>query len=266
MVFYSFNIKYIFSPVLLLILLYASGIAFAQKRMASPIPAECGQAVLVLTDSVSATKGFLIFFEREDGDNSWKQSTKKWPVVLGKNGLGWGQGFHNNDTSKLPVKVERDGRSPAGVFSLGAGFGYAPPAKMKGLKIPYIPITEMLECIDDSNSKFYNKIILRNKADTIDWSSSEKMNHVGIWYDLGVIVNHNTESYIKGYGSCIFLHNWAAPDETSSGCTEMDPENMKELIYKLNSDKYPVLIQLTKQLYEFYKKEWELPDLILNIP
>jgi D-alanyl-D-alanine dipeptidase len=250
----------------MVIFVFISGLSFAQEMKNSPLPSDSRQMVLVLTDSVKAVKGFLYFFEKDAKNNSWKQSGQKAAVVLGKNGLGWGQGYHTIDPSKLPVKKEGDGRSPAGVFSLGAGFGYADSLKMKGLNIPYISITEMLECIDDSSSKFYNKLVMRNEADTVDWSSSEKMNHVGIWYDLGIMVNHNTNPYIKGFGSCIFIHNWADPNETSSGCTEMDPVNMKELIYKLNSKHHPALVQLTKQLYKFYKIEWGLPDTALKLP
>lgn len=240
--------------------------SFCQKPGSSPLPQESRQIIIVLTDSVKAVKGELYFLEKNGLSDSWKPIYDKIPVVLGKNGLGWGQGFHAIDTSKLPVKKERDGRSPAGVFSIGAAFGYADSAKMKGLKIPYIPITQMLECIDDSNSKYYNKLILRNQADTIDWASSEKMNDVGVWYNLGVIVNHNTNPYLKGYGSCIFIHNWADPNETSSGCTEMNHANMKKLIFLLDSGKYPTLIQLTKQLYEFYKSDWRLPEINKNLP
>jgi len=80
-----------------------------------------------------------------------------------------------------------------------------------------------------------------------------------IYYEQGVIVDQNIDPIVKGSGSCIFLHNWSTPDETSAGCTEMEPRNMKEIIYWLDYSSYPILVQLTKQLYDEYKQNWELP-------
>ena len=133
---------------------------------------------------------------------------------------------------------------------------------MSGLKIPYIHITEMSECIDDIKSEHYNKIILRKEVDEVDWQTSEKMFYADIYYELGVIVDQNTNPINKGAGSCIFLHNWFVPDETTTGCTEMDPVNMKEIIYWLDASANPVLVQLTQQLYNDCEQSWELPKTI----
>lgn len=252
--------------LLIAVILTAVTNIYPQTGNTSPVPKESSQMILVITDSLKAVQGTLFRFEKDKSGKEWKPAGEKIPVVLGKNGLGWGQGLHNNDAAKMPVKKEGDGRSPGGVFTLGAAFGSVAGDKMKDLKIPYLPLTEMLECIDDSSSRYYNQLVLRNNADSIDWHSSEKMNHESPWYDLGIVVNHNTSPMKKGSGSCIFLHNWANSNETSSGCTEMEPANMKALIYWLNSSQTPVLVQLTRQLYEFYKTEWQLPETSLKLP
>lgn len=230
--------------------------SFAQIN-SSPVPGESKQMIVVLTDSANSTKGFLYRFEKINGN--WKSVKAKIQIVLGRNGLGWGRGLHLIDSSLLPVKYEGDGRSPAGVFTLSYAFGYAKVEEMKNLNFPYIEVTSMLECIDDVNSKYYNQLIYNNEADTIDWQSSERMYFADIYYEQGVVVDQNINPIEKGSGSCIFLHNWAAPNETSAGCTEMAPENMKEIIYWLDYSSYPILVQLTRQLYEKYKVSWHLP-------
>ena len=251
---YILNVKY----YSILFLLHSS-LCFSQTLKDSPIPIDSHQLILVLTDSASTTKGYLYHFERQNQKRSWELIKEKIPVVLGRNGLAWGRGLHPIDSALLPIKTEGDGKSPAGVFTLSSAFGYAASKKMKGLKIHYMEITAMRECIDDIKSEYYNQLINNNEVDKVDWQSSEKMYFADIYYEQGVIVDQNIDPIIKGAGSCIFLHNWSVPDETSAGCTEMEPANMKEIIYWLDSSANPILIQLTKQLYDEYQQSWELP-------
>jgi D-alanyl-D-alanine dipeptidase len=118
----------------------------------------------------------------------------------------------------------------------------------------------MVECIDDIESIHYNKIVTRDKIEKADWQSSEKMFFAEIWYERGIVVEQNINPIVTGAGSCIFLHNWSKPDETTAGCTEMEPAKLKEIIYWLDSSDYPVLVQLTKQLFREYQQTWELPS------
>jgi len=190
---------------------------------------------------------------------------KNVSVVLGRSGLGWGKGIH--DSSNIfhyPIKIEGDGRSPAGIFNLSSVFGYAPEEQINNLKMPYTHITEIVECIDDVNSEYYNQIVRRDKIEKekVDWESSEKMYFYDIYYELGVIVDHNIDPIEKGAGCCIFLHNWSNPNETMSDCTAMEPTNMQEIIQWLNIDNQPVLVQLTKHSYIALVKKWALPDII----
>lgn len=244
---------------LIIILLFITN-CYSQTKFQTPLPFDTRQLILVLTDSTTSTKGELVYFERSSGNSVWVKVSNIIPVVIGRTGLGWGRGLNDIDSSKLPIKTEGDGRSPAGIFKLSAAFGYASPDQMKGLKIPYLPITEMVECIDDIKSEYYNQIVNRNEIKDVDWQSSEKMFFADIWYEQGLVVDHNTNPTTNGAGSCIFLHNWSQPDETTAGCTEMEPTNLKKIIYWLDSAANPVLVQLTKQLYEDYQIPWELPS------
>lgn len=229
----------------------------------NPIPRSCRQMVLVLTDSVRASKGKLFRFKRI-GSTEWRIHGETIPVVLGRNGLGRGAGLHNlSELTGLPLKKEGDGRSPAGVFRLSSVFGYAPAEQFINLKMPYIPITEMTECVDDVNSLWYNRLVSRYKIEkesVVDWQSSEKMRFQGSYYEVGVVVEYNRDPVAKGAGSCIFLHNWTSPEETMAGCTAMAPEKMQDIVYWLDAAADPIFIQLTKQLYSELKQRWILPE------
>jgi L,D-peptidoglycan transpeptidase YkuD (ErfK/YbiS/YcfS/YnhG family) len=231
----------------------------------TPILPSCRQLVLVITDSLKSTKGDLFYFERDSTTASWILVNNEIPIALGRSGLGWGIGLHNiRHILGIPLKEEGDGRSPAGVFGLSHVFGYKPADQMINLRMPYISIIDMTECIDDVSSKYYNQIVSRDEIEKlrrVDWQSSEKMGYAGIYYELGVVVAHNNDPIGKGSGSCIFLHNWSNPNETSAGCTIMDPLNMKEIVYWLDEVKNPILVQLTRRLYIALFKNWKLPEL-----
>lgn len=237
------------------------------KKIAT-IPSSTGQVILMLTDYVTAFNGNLYCYERSDANADWKLSGDIVPVVIGRNGLGMGIGLHQpSGIVNLPKKEEGDGRSPAGIFSLSYVFGYAPSDETTNLKMPYLHITEMIECVDDVKSKYYNQIVSREeieKTEHIDWQSSEKMQSVGARYDIGIVIDHNPSPVKKGCGSCIFLHNWSDPIITTSGCTSMAPINMKRIAYWLDKQKKPVMVQLTKQLYSDLKRQWNLPEIIFK--
>ena len=164
------------------------------------VPSSCSQIVLVLTDSVRASKGMLYCLERDKAETEWVLlSSSTVPVAIGSNGLGCGRGLQMAEVLKdLPEKREGDGRSPAGMFLLSSVFGYNVPDEMTDLRMPYIHVTEMIECIDDENSRVYNRIVSKDETgitDHIDWQSSEKMSRAGIYYELVVVVGHNDKKH-----------------------------------------------------------------------
>jgi D-alanyl-D-alanine dipeptidase len=222
-------------------------------------------SIMVLTDSINASSGYLYYFERAGAEPDWKMMGNIIPVVLGRSGLGWGIGPHDStNIHKYPIKQEGDGRIPAGIFKLSFVFGYKTEEQMLDLKMPYLYITEVIECVDDANSEYYNQIVSTEKIKPakVDWQSSEKMHYYDTYYELGVFVEHNSAPVKLNHGSCIFLHNWANPNETMLGCTAMDPTNMAKIVYWLNIEKQPVLVQLTKESYMILLKKWELPEII----
>jgi L,D-peptidoglycan transpeptidase YkuD (ErfK/YbiS/YcfS/YnhG family) len=226
----------------------------------NPIPQKSQQMLLVLTPSQSSFQGKLCRFERNSSTDRWDKIGENIPIVLGKNGLGWGIGLHNSRNDKFWPKREGDRRSPAGVFALSTAFGFAPAQEMKNLNFPYRQVTDMLECIDDSNSVYYNQIVITENVDSVDWQSSEKMFRVKTGYALGVMVDQNSDPAVRGRGSCIFLHIWDGPMSPTHGCTAMSAVHMKLIVFWLEEDKNPVLVQLTTDLYYQLKISWDLPE------
>ena len=214
-----------------------------QAQTVTGIPANCRQLILVIADSNDESPALLHRFERTINDTGWQRYKYPMAVIVGKNGLGWGRGLHKNDSLTGPVKKEGDHRSPAGIFRLSAAFGFTPASEMSRLSIPYIEITEMTECIDDPGSRFYNQLISTQNVDTKDWHSSEKMRRAAPWYEWGIIIGHNQNPEQNRSGSCIFLHNWAAPDDSTVGCTAriycgIEQRSIRDKVFRPGAPKF----------------------------
>ena len=217
----------------------------------SVLPADSRQLIVVTTDSWEATSGSLQLFERVEGN--WEPVSDLIPVVVGRAGLGWGTGLHPEQTNG-PTKREGDGRAPAGVFSLTETFGYA---ESEATGLPYVHATRDVECVDDSDSQFYNRVLNRSEVE-VDWVSHEEMRRRDELYRLGVVVAHNEAAVPRG-GSCIFLHIWRGPGTTTSGCTAMTSNAMEDVAAWLDAAENPVLVQLPQSEYERLQAEWTLP-------
>jgi L,D-peptidoglycan transpeptidase YkuD (ErfK/YbiS/YcfS/YnhG family) len=215
------------------------------------------QLVLVTTRGWDGVQGTLERFGRKNSKAAWRPVGEKIPVVVGRNGLGWGAGL-NAPPRGGPSKKEGDGKSPAGVFRLGPAFGYADASRASWLKVPYTPLADDTECVDDVSSSRYNLIVERSGAGVVDWKSSEQMRAVP-GYRWGVVVAHNAQPPVAGRGSCIFLHIWAGPDKGTAGCTAMAQPNLEELLRWLDAKKRPLLVQLPEAEYARLRDAWRLP-------
>lgn len=218
------------------------------------------QTIIVTTKDWNTLQGTAQLFERPDTNSNWTSKGTEFPVVIGKNGLAWSEEFSYLLSEKPQTfKREGDGKSPAGVFDLTSAFGSN--AKPDFVKLPFTKLEESTECVDDSDSVSYNRIVDRFKIGNFDWNSSEKMLAVGAQYDLGVFVAHNSTPTKSGNGSCIFLHIWKDETTGTAGCTAMKRENIEQISSWLDEDKKPVLIQFPIAEYEKLKESWKLPKL-----
>lgn len=236
-------------------------LACAQAAAAGQTPAPLArsrQVVLVTTRGWDDVPGTLRRFERKGTRGAWVQVGRDVPVAVGRNGLGWGSGLVETGGEAGPQKKEGDGKAPAGVFALGTAFGFATRAGAAWLRVPYTPLTPSVECVDDTASRSYNRIVVRDEAAGADWNSSERMRSVE-GYRWGLVVRHNAAPPVAGRGSCIFLHVWAGPGRGTAGCTAMEEGNLTELLRWLDPKKSPLLVQLTEGDYARLRAAWGLP-------
>lgn len=227
--------------------------AAAKTKVKSPL-AGSRQVVLVTTPGWDSVRGTLRRFERRGAGASWTQVGKDFEVVVGRSGLGWGEGL-SETKGDGPSKREGDGRAPAGVFTLTRAFGFAGDAAW--LRLPYTPLTSGVECVDDTASAYYNRVVDRAGVKAADWNSSERMREVE-GYRWGVVVAHNARA-VPGQGSCIFLHVWAGPQKGTAGCTAMEQPDLETLLRWLDSKKRPLLVQLPESEYTRLRPVWKLP-------
>ncbi|MEY3359439.1 MAG: hypothetical protein RIS67_1039 [Pseudomonadota bacterium] len=217
------------------------------------------QMVIVTTADWQSPAGRLQTFERQDG--LWRSTGQDFPVSIGKNGAGWGLGLHESQDGG-PVKVEGDGKAPAGIFRIGLAFGQ--PASV-ATSLTYQAMDADDWCIDVNDSPLYNRIVSTRDigADAIK-GSTEPMrrdihngDHV---YKKGFVIAHNPENRPKG-GSCIFAHLWRSTGAATAGCTAMTEPDMDRLLLWLNQNRNPVFVLLPESEYVRLRTQWQLPEL-----
>lgn len=213
------------------------------------------QLVIVLSEHVDSVKASLLKFEFSN--KKWNQVTEAHDVTLGRTGLAWGSG--ENNAIDGYQKKEGDGKSPAGIFKFGTAFGYASKENVPELKIPYVHVTHVTQCIEDSNSKYYNQIVDNSKVKK-DWNTADFMRRDDDLYKWGVFIQHNTPAIAEA-GSCIFFHLWRGPGKHTAGCTAMTEDNMFNLLKWLDEEKEPRLVQLVSNDYKEFAEQYGLPEL-----
>lgn len=249
------------SAILFVLLSLATASAQVKKPEPAAVKAPFAkslQTVVVTTKDWDATTGTARLYERRNEKSDWKMVGESFPVVIGRNGLAWGNELTRQITA-TKIKHEADGSSPAGLFPLTATFGKG--SKPEALELPYTKLDEFTECVDDTRSFHYNRIVNRMQVGNFDWKSSEKMSAITPEYDLGIFVAYNTFPVVKEKGSCIFLHIWKDDTTSTDGCTAMERRNLERIVGWLSANKNPYLIQLTEDDHNKYRKSWKLPKL-----
>jgi len=204
------------------------------------IPTETKQLLVVTTPNWSAKEGVLQRYEKVN--NHWKKIGDSINIILGRNGLAWGKGLHQTPTNAPYIKKEGDGKAPAGLFTLGNGFGYA-PTNFK-MNFPYAVYQTTDHCVDDSNSIWYNQIVDSTKVKR-DYKSFEHMRLNNYLYKYGITVNHNPNRVAQA-GSCIFVHIKSENGKGTAGCTAMKEDKIVTILKWLKEEKKPLLLQLPK--------------------
>jgi hypothetical protein len=140
------------------------------------------------------------------------------PANVGVNGLGWAPTFKHLARDKEPLKHERDGRAPAGIFRFGKSFGSEPVANKDHLRLQ----RGVHFCVEDVRSPYYGHIVAKSKLG--QKVSGEEMAAIDI-YRRGLVIDYPRRRFARA-GSCIFLHVWESPDKGSSGRVGLPEERV----------------------------------------
>ena len=216
------------------------------------------QLLIVLSKNRSSVRGVGFLYERKSVNDSWGQIKNAFHVSFGGKGLGRASSllteFLNEEWSpSIPDKKEGDLRSPIGIFELKTAFGRQQKQTfIQSLKFPYLELTPQSYCIDDVHSSQYNQYVsspssINHKSPNQPWSSAEDLYQTDV-YDLGVWVDYNPK-HISKKGSCIFIHRWTFPFETTAGCTALSSSNLKQVVSWLKQNQSPLLVQMPLGMY-----------------
>lgn len=229
---------------------------------AAPLMESVRQLVVVRTADWHAFTGALQRYERASASDQWHNVGAPIPVVIGRNGLSWGIGLHDVPENAEPLlKLEGDGKAPAGAFTLGPAFGYDEARSVSWIRLPYIKSDATLKCIDDVGSRYYNTLVSEGNV-AKDWKSSEDMLLKTEVYRFGTVIQHNWSlQTVRGRGSCIFFHIWEGPDIGTSGCTAMKSADLKQLLGWLDPHMNPVLLQIPESEVRRFSDIWQLPQI-----
>jgi L,D-peptidoglycan transpeptidase YkuD (ErfK/YbiS/YcfS/YnhG family) len=175
------------------------------------------QAIVVTTNGFGRVSSTITTFEK---------TNEKWIQVASFSGNIGKNGFVYN-------KVEGDGHSPIGIFTLGTAFGkYSNPST----KMNYRKSTANDFWVDDSNSPLYNT--WQKGPVSGRWTSAENM-YISA-YNYGFVINYNTSKRIPGKGSAIFFHVGSGK---TAGCTSTSQNNVISILKWLNPSKAPIIIE-----------------------
>jgi L,D-peptidoglycan transpeptidase YkuD (ErfK/YbiS/YcfS/YnhG family) len=173
--------------------------------------------VLITGKTMTAASGTAQLFTRVSPAEAWQPAGNPEPVMLGRAGMAWGLGFQHLASAGEPKKIEGDARTPAGVYGIGASFGFAASPRPG-----YRQITRDTVCVDDPASPAYNTITARNIVGRK--VHGENMRKVPL-YRRGLLVDYPTDAKARG-GSCIFIHVRRSTTAPTAGCVALPEERV----------------------------------------
>jgi len=205
-----------------IVLTVALGVCLlAPAAQAGSCPANLDRAtrlVIVTAPSMGSAEASLRRYERASPTASWSSQGSSEPAVIGAQGLGWGHPFAGHAQGSEPLKQEGDMRTPAGIYPLGATFGFAKDRRPNYLHL--VPGANF--CVHDTNSPLYGRIVPRSTAGNN--VSGEDMSAIP-GYRHGVVIDYPPNRAAKA-GSCVFVHIWNGEGVGTAGCVALPEERV----------------------------------------
>jgi len=254
------------TAIILGLMLAGAAIPACGDEAASPPPtAAVGQVVAVTTADWESTAGRLQRFRRRN-DGGWQREGESIPVVIGRSGAGWGIGLHPPQSSG-PRKQEGDGRSPAGIFTVGPAFGRAADLETG---LTYLPLDHGHWCIDVPDSPHYNEIVHEEHVgeEAVAGSTEPMRRDIHLdddQYRIGFVIGHNPTK-VPAAGSCIFVHLCSADRSPTAGCVGVAETELQTLLAWLDEAATPRLVLLPAVEYRRLTRAWQLPPMPEPVP
>ncbi|MEG0988367.1 MAG: L,D-transpeptidase family protein [Clostridium sp.] len=193
---------------------------------------ETDKLVLVVGNPTDPAKTTLTYFEKDK--NGMMQQVFSVEAVSGMNGIS-------------TDKKEGDKKTPQGVYSFTSAFGMK---ENPGSILPYRKVVDGDNFVDDSNSKYYNRLV-NDREVARDWNSAENLIRQAPHYNYALVLNYNPDC-IPGKGSAIFLHCPKSSNNTgTSGCISVPEDRAKELVTKVDQNTKIIVVPEAKYLSEY---------------
>ena len=177
--------------------------------------------IVVTVPTMDATKATMRTFARKSPAAKWTTQSSAEPAVVGAGGVAWGHPFVSFAKRGEPIKTEGDERSPAGLYRLGATFGFAKDDRPGHLQLA--PGAHL--CIHDTKSPRYGRIVTGAKAG--ERTGGEDMGTFPL-YRRGIVVDYAPRRRAKA-GSCIFVHIWGGEGVGTAGCVGLPEARVAHL-------------------------------------
>lgn len=206
-------------PILLVLALLLAPPA-ARAQTCPAVIAGATRLALVTAANMHTGAASLRLYRRASPAAPWHPLGAPHAVRLGEYGMAWGAGFQQVARRGEPVKRERDWRTPAGIYRIGAPFGFAASGRPGYVRLR----AGETFCVDDVRSPAYNTITTVAKAGRV---TGERMRGYP-QYRHGLFVDYPS-THSKPAGSCIFIHVWNAPSESTAGCIAMPASHVVAL-------------------------------------
>ena len=185
-----------------------------------------GQLIFVTNKDASSSQ--VTIYVLEKGGNIWRPAFPAFSGTIGTKGF-----------ASFGKKLEGDGKSPTGIFSLGTAFGYNPSITTK---MPYRQATDDDFWVDDVRSADYNRWV-RGRPQA---ASMEKMKREDGLYRHGIVIEYNMDPIVRGKGSAIFLHRWQEKGKSTRGCVAMPEDHILRLLAWLDPAQKPLMVMGTE--------------------
>jgi L,D-peptidoglycan transpeptidase YkuD (ErfK/YbiS/YcfS/YnhG family) len=177
--------------------------------------------VVITVPSMDTAKASMRTFARKSPAAAWTAQSTAEPAVVGTRGLGWGHRYVSYARRGEPIKTEGDERTPAGLYRLGATFGFDKNDRPGHMRLK--PGAQY--CVHDTKSPHYGRIVSKTKAGAA--TGGEDMGTYPL-YKRGIVVDYAPHRKAKA-GSCIFLHIWGREGEGTAGCVGLPEERVAHL-------------------------------------